>query len=83
MLLALTGSSRIHKIWYLDIRYLIKHISDNKFYFNKFTKTARKGNLGPPTKYLNFNSNKKLCVCCNIDQYLEKTQQIQNGENKL
>ena len=83
MLLALKGSSAAHEICYLDIRYLIKHSSGYIFHFNKLTKTTRKGNLRPPIRYLNFNSNKDLCVCYHINQYLEKTHKIRNGENQL
>ena len=74
MLLAVTGSSRPHKICYLDISYLIKHSSDYTFHFNKLTKTSSKDNLVSLIKYLNFTCNKNLCACDHIDQYIEKTQ---------
>ena len=67
MLLALTRLSRAHEICYLDIRYLIRHSSGNTFHFNKLTKTTRKRNLRSPIKYMDFSSNKNLCVCFHID----------------
>ena len=81
VLLALPGSSGAHGICYLGIYYLIKHSSGSTFHFNKLTKRTRKGNLRPPKKYLNFNSNKNLCIFYHIDQYLGKTQKIRNREN--
>ena len=80
MLVALTRSSRAHGICYLEIRYLIKHISRYIFNFNKLTRTTRKYNIIPPIKYLNFNYNKNLCVCYHINLYLEKIWKNWNGE---
>ena len=41
-------------------------------------------NLRPPLKYPNSTSTKIYVLATNyIDQYLEKTQKIRNGENQL
>ena len=46
-------------------------------------KTARKNKIRPPKKYLNFTSSKNLCACWHIDLYIQRTQNIRNGENQL
>ena len=83
MLLALTGSARAHEICYLDICYLIRHSSAYSFHFLKTRKAARKNEITPPIKYLNFKSSKNLSVCHHIDLYIQRTQNIRNGENQL
>ena len=84
MLLALTRSSKSHEIYCVDdIRYLIKRCSDFTFHYSKVTTAAKKRQIRPPLLYMNFNSNRNLRDCYFIGQYIQKTQNIRNGENQL
>lgn len=80
----MTRSSKSHEVYCVDdIRYLIKRCSDFTFHYSKVTTAAKKRQIRPPLLYMNFNSNRNLRDCYFIGQYIQKTQNIRNGENQL
>ena len=66
-------------IWTQDIT----HNSDYIFHFGKNTKTSKKEKLRSPIKFIPFGTNKNLCVCHQIDLYLEKTKEWHKTEPQL
>ena len=83
MLMALTSAATASEICYLDTRYLIKHNSGYIFHFGKNTKASKKGKLRTPIKNIPCDTNKNLCICHNIDLYLEKTKEWHKTESQL
>ena len=59
LLLVLTGSSRAHEICCLNILYFVRHSFSYNFHFSKVSKTAKKGKIRPPMKFLNFTLREK------------------------
>jgi len=83
MLLALSSAARAHEVCFLDIRFLIKHKSGFTFSFAKLTKVANPKKPRPPIKFLRFESNKKLCACQCIEDYLARSSPWRHQENQL
>ena len=85
VLLALTVLSIVHGIFYLDIRYLIRHSSAHSFYLSDVTKLTEKSKTRLPIKYFNFTPSKNICLSPNLFVfylYIQK-QKARNMENQL
>lgn len=85
VLLALTVLSIVHGIFYLDIRYLIRHSSAHSFYLSEVTKLTEKSKTRLPIKYFNFTPSKNICLSPNLFVfylYIQK-QKARNMENQL
>ena len=62
MLLALTSAARRSELGFLDIQFLIKHLSGYTFHFRKNTKTSKRPKPRDPIKFHIFKENQSL-VC--------------------
>ena len=72
MLMSLASAARAHEICFLDTQFLVKHHSMYSFALGKPTKTSKPGRIRPPIVFKKF-SDKRLCVCYQIDLYLNRS----------
>ena len=83
MLLALTTASRASEITHVDIRYMLKSHLLYCFTLTNPTKVMKPGDSHPKIMLKGFEDNKNLCVYKALDDYLEKTASLRDGETNL
>ena len=83
MFLALTAASRASEITHLGIRYMVKSPLFYCFTLTNPTKVMKPGDSHPKIMFKGFEDNKNLCVCKALDDYLEKTASLRDGETNL
>ena len=81
MLLALTSTVRASEICFLDINYLVRHLSGYIFECGRNTKASNDGKPWNPIRFKHFEENTSLCVCSHIDMCIDKTKDFRQEES--
>lgn len=81
MLLALTSAARISEISFLDINYLVRHLSGYIFQCGRNKKASNDGKPWNPIRFKNFEENTSLCGCSHLDMCIDKTKDFRQEES--
>ena len=74
VLLALSSALRRSFIQHLNINFMAKTKSCNKFYFNKLHKSWTKGKAPPAVTYQEYTQDESLRVVKTLDEYIAQTE---------
>ena len=80
VLLALSSALRRSFMQHLNINFMAKTKSCNKFYFNKLHKSWTKGKAPPAVTYQEYSQDESLRVVKTLDEYIAQTERGRSGE---
>ena len=83
MLLTLTSASRVDGLHNLDKRFMARTKNKNSFYFDKLSKSWRKGQKPPVLGFLGYPDDKDLRVVTAVDEYLLRTSDWRKGNHQI